>query len=286
MIRNERGAALIIVLLTIVVIGLMSVALVNQVAGSHLQGQRAEEKVISKHNSGLGKVHFRQLVIDEVGRLPGNIADAKKILKNTLENERFIFLIGHNGKEHNVEIDGVKVNVGSDNESIEISYLSYGYYDDVLNIEHEMLTLNLTTKEVEVPGWNLEGYDKKENRVFNRGRNRQNYGAPNPTLTGNFHFYNAEFRGNSHVTVGGNLYISGDYVMVPPAKLTVTGDLIIGRGTNINLINNDDVCVLGVIHIEGLNDIRGENGSCTMLENGYYNNGNSRMEETTWSIRN
>ncbi|RNA68627.1 hypothetical protein [Alteribacter keqinensis] len=286
MIRNERGAALIIVLLTIVVIGLMSVALVNQVAGSHLQGQRAEEKVISKHNSGLGKVHFRQLVIDEVGRLPGNIADAGEILRNTFNDEIRISLIGPNGSEQNVRIDDVEVTPSMEDDLIQISYSSYGYYHNDINVEQETLILNLTTKEVEVPGWNLEGYDKKEKRVFNRGRNRQNYGAPNPTLTGNFHFYNTEFRGNSHVTVDGNLYISGDYVMVPPAKLTVTGDLIIGRGTNINLINNNDVCVLGVIHIEGLNDIRGENGSCTMLENGYYNNGNSRMEETTWSIRN
>lgn len=155
-IHNQKGYGLLIVLLTIVVVGLLSIPLINNALSSAVQVQTSERQVKAQELRDYGQKYFRQLfavtveetmvVQDEEGNInlqPEELAD---VLKDNLRDP-----IELNNLEVREEADASvsltieSVEGFSEEESyIEIVYTSNGTFENRSQEMTELLRLDFT----------------------------------------------------------------------------------------------------------------------------------------------
>ncbi|WP_026688988.1 type II secretion system protein [Alteribacter aurantiacus] len=276
--NSEKGAALIVVLLTIVVIGLMSVALVNQVMGSHVQGQRAEEKVIASNNAFLGQKHFRSSIVSKV---EGQSLEAKDLLEvlNTTFKEHYKVLLGSlNDQSYEVIVEDISL--VADN-TLNIRYSTKGIYKGYKSNQEEILMLHkVQTEEV---GKRFKGKGVIDQLLYNNGH------PPPDILRGPIQVNTLKIVGNNNIlNINGDLKVNKEIQTsaVGIKEVNIFGDFYVSQGAKWDL--KGAICVEGDLigDFEGINTT---NEECGIEKNTVYYTGELYKKEgivtiDRWSV--
>ncbi|WP_407272736.1 hypothetical protein [Radiobacillus sp. PE A8.2] len=117
---NQQGYALVLVLLTITVIGILTPPIINSLLNSTQQYQRSEENIQLQKLIEMGKMYARKEIEVVLTPLPTSLDEAKATLQSSLT------------------IEEVSLDSSNDNMSFTVSYKDYVIEANELKITYEI----------------------------------------------------------------------------------------------------------------------------------------------------
>ncbi|QKS72393.1 hypothetical protein FLK61_37845 [Paenalkalicoccus suaedae] len=238
--RNEKGYALIVVLIAIVVISLMSVPLVEAALNSSTQAERSEQQVLATDVRDIGIKHMRENIIDVVeGAEVADVATMAELLRTELGNET-ISLPQNTQVSQTFSVNAPQVNILDDR--VVVTYMSNGTVGNVTEEREETLQLRLvggTPVEETGSGSGIEELWRKvqnSESIFVNASGK--YQRNDASLNGDY-----IFRSNTNIQNG--------------AYVTVTGDAAILSG--INLLHDSYLRINGSLYHEGSQRLMSQN---------------------------
>jgi len=222
---NERGAALIVVLLIITLISIFSVTLLFQLTTAKKQFNQTEGDIQAINTAEMGIIYMRQEILSIVDELPNDTEDIENQITNLLPNLPVI-------REFNAaKINPTNYEVGvdineKDNSSITIEIISSGTVQSNTKTLTDIITLSYKGRS---PNFDEDAPSDEELNDYIKveGKQEAKYGD-DKNLEGNYYFTEQlHVTNNSNsVTVDGDLYLEdGAQVNNNGNLLYVTGNL-------------------------------------------------------------
>jgi len=226
--NNEKGAALIIVLLTIVIVSIMAVPLVHASLSSAVQVNKTEQDLKAKELRDMGTKYFRQKLISEV---EASDKDALLANLNILPSEFSLTVPSQMGDNLNIKIEVDSID--SEDDHIDLTYTSQGSYENSLDESTE------TVRLIHIGGTRTGGVHDLLRDYLN-GPESQGY-IVNPKITGG---------GNEPEILSEDIYFDGDLKRSSNNNLTIEGNAIVEN--EIRTSNHRSIHIFGYFfHLGG-----------------------------------
>jgi hypothetical protein len=256
-IKNDKGYALLLVLLTIVITGMLAVPIINNALNSASQADVLEEEMKVEELIDYGKKYFRQRVIvaleerfsegDEESQVPALISNSLK--EGIPERILLDYFLGYEESGDEVSIENIQIS--EDEEQIVITYFVSARTGSTEGNTSESLRL----RRVE----NDDGEPQGVYEVFLRNTNPQAFGAD-----GTYYEDRINYDDTSSRTVEGDQYYNSRLTLENNAgRIRVDGDFY--AADRVWIRRNASLIVDGYFYLKQEGAIQTQNSTDSLI---------------------